>query len=175
METNPKLMSNIEFDGNYYVLKNNNYCPLFLQQINFKDEYEANFVYALWINYSKSLKDKIINQNIIDNFNNLLDNINLNININDDTNEITNKNFDILRNIPNSFNIVFGSEINENLSNIKVIESLIIPNINDIIFYDKKHYLVINKMINYQQILNYELNQNGRGREMIYIFVKHNF
>lgn len=74
---------------------------------------------------------------------------------------------------PDFIFVVIGSEINKNRDNIKVIKTLIVPNINEHIFFNKRQYLVTGKVINYQQVFEYEeLSSEGRGGEMITVFVK---
>ena len=48
---------------------------------------------------------------------------------------------------------------------------MIIPNIGETIIYGKEHYKINNKIISYKQVQDYELNQEGRGGEMIWVFV----
>lgn len=74
-------------------------------------------------------------------------------------------------NQPKSFFIVFGSKLNEDFKNIKLINSLVIPNNGDIINYNKTKWLIQNKMIDYSQVENHDLNSDERGRENIYVFV----
>lgn len=79
--------------------------------------------------------------------------------------------YNIVSNIKTSFFIVFGKDINKDFSNIKSIESLIIPNIGETIIYRNEHYKINNKIISYQMVEGYELNQEGRGGEMVWVFV----
>ena len=173
---NPKLTTNVEFVNNFYKLTNKKYVPLFLQNMNFLDEYEANFAYSLWLNFTKKFgNDKEITEEIIDEFNNFYFEIqNKNSNKNE-SNELIELNYKILSNLPNSFYIVFGSSINPNVDNVKVVNSLVIPNIGETIIYDKKVYLVTAKTITYQHVFKYDLNNSDRGKEMIFIFVKQDF
>ena len=76
-----------------------------------------------------------------------------------------------ISNVKASFFIVFGKDVNKDFSNIKAIESLIIPNIGETIIYGNNHYKINNKIISYNEVQDYELNQEGRGGEMIWVFV----
>lgn len=89
----------------------------------------------------------------------------------DEIKSLINDVYNIVSNMKASFNIVFGKDVNKNFSNIKAIESLIIPNIGETIIYGNEYYKINDKVISYQQVQDYKLNQEGRGGEMIWVFV----
>ena len=53
-----------------------------------------------------------------------------------------------------------------------VINSTIIPNIGDKILIKNAYVKVIDKIISYKMVEDYELNSEGRGGEMIWLIVK---
>lgn len=74
---------------------------------------------------------------------------------------------------PNNIFIVFGTKVNNKRDNVTAIKTLVVPNIGEQLYFDKKHYRVIDKVISYQQVFNYtELDNPDRGGEMITLFVK---
>lgn len=68
--------------------------------------------------------------------------------------------------------VVFGEEIDKEFSNIKTIDTKVVPNIGEQIAISRTAYKVVNKLIDYSSVEDYELKDVDRGRERIYIFVK---
>ena len=58
------------------------------------------------------------------------------------------------------------------IENSIVINSTIIPNIGDKILIKNAYVKVIDKIISYKMVEDYELNSEGRGGEMIWLIVK---
>jgi hypothetical protein len=58
------------------------------------------------------------------------------------------------------------------IENSIVINSTIIPNIGDKILIKNAYVKVIDKIISYKMVEDYELNCEGRGGEMIWLIVK---
>ena len=67
--------------------------------------------------------------------------------------------------------VVFG-EMKADFSNIKSIETKVIPNIGESIVVNKQRWKVTDKVINYRNVENYSYEDEGRGGELCYIFVK---
>ena len=67
---------------------------------------------------------------------------------------------------------VFGNTTLNDHSNVKAVNTKLIPNVGDEVFLNKKIYTVTGKLINYSQIENYDLNDPDRGGEIIYVFLK---
>ena len=67
--------------------------------------------------------------------------------------------------------IVFGKSIEEDFSNVSTIDTKIIPNVGEEIVLKSGWYKVKRKLINYINVQGYELDDKGRGGELIYIFV----
>lgn len=72
---------------------------------------------------------------------------------------------------PTHIFLVFGKEIKKDFSNVKSIDTKVIPNIGEEIVLKDGVYKVHRKLINYVNIQDYDLKEEGRGGEMIYIFV----
>ena len=68
--------------------------------------------------------------------------------------------------------IVFGKEMKEDFSNIKTINTRIIPNTGDNIALKDGIYKVLSRTIDYRQVQDYTKDDSGRGGEYIYIFVE---
>lgn len=79
---------------------------------------------------------------------------------------------DYIDNQPKSFFIIFGNKLNDKFDNIKLINSQIIPNVGEIINYNKTKWLIKSKMIDYDQVKSHVLNSEERGRENIYVFIE---
>jgi len=73
--------------------------------------------------------------------------------------------------MPTSMMVVDGPVFREDRSNVRVVNTTVIPNIGDHIFLGGKTYKVNFKNINYSQVEDYELEEEGRGSEMVYVFV----
>lgn len=71
-----------------------------------------------------------------------------------------------------SFFVVFGDKPNEDFSNLKVIDSLIIPQIGNKIRCFNKKLKVVDVFIDYKNVDNYRGDDPGRGGEQIYVFTK---
>ena len=67
--------------------------------------------------------------------------------------------------------LVFGDKIKEDFSNVKSIDTTIVPNIGEELVLKSGWYKVRRKSINYMHVEDYELDSTERGGEMIYIFV----
>ena len=70
-----------------------------------------------------------------------------------------------------AFFVVFGDEITKDMSNVKVIETKVIPNIGEQINFQDKNWRVKDKLISYKQVEGYDIKDPDRGGEMIYCFV----
>lgn len=68
--------------------------------------------------------------------------------------------------------LVFGKEIKEDFSNVRVLKTKQIPNIGECLTIKTGVFKVIGKMIDYRQVENYDIDEDGRGGELIYIYVK---
>ena len=68
--------------------------------------------------------------------------------------------------------IVFGNHIQDDPSNLKSINTKVIPLTGDTIALNSGIYTVIGRCINYTQVQNYQPDSKERGGEVIYIFVK---
>lgn len=68
--------------------------------------------------------------------------------------------------------IVFGTKIDKDLSNVRSINTTIIPIVGDCIFAFGKSREVIGRMIDYRNVEDYRLDDEGRGGEYVYIYVK---
>lgn len=73
---------------------------------------------------------------------------------------------------PKGFFIVFGKLANSDFSNMKFIETKVIPNIGEKISLKQGTFEVIDKLINLKNVEDYELDNPDRGGEMIFIFTK---
>lgn len=67
--------------------------------------------------------------------------------------------------------VIFGNTVDEDLSNMKTINTRVIPNIGDTIVVKNDRYLVHNRLIYYSNVEGYELNDPDRGSEVIFIYV----
>lgn len=67
--------------------------------------------------------------------------------------------------------VIFGDTINKDFSNVKTIDTKIIPNVGEEIVLKSGLYKVKRKLINYLNVEEYELDSPERGGEAIYIFV----
>ena len=67
--------------------------------------------------------------------------------------------------------IVFGDKIKKDFSNVKSIDTKVVPNIGEEISLKSGWYKVKRKLINYIQVEEYDLDSSERGGESIYIFV----
>lgn len=67
--------------------------------------------------------------------------------------------------------IVFGNEVNKDFTNIKTINTKVVPNVGDEISLKNGWFRVKRKLINYTQVEDFELDSLERGGESIYIFV----
>lgn len=76
-----------------------------------------------------------------------------------------------MKNTPNCIFNVNGVSINKDFTNVSSIETLVVPNIGDEIYFNNQVFKVHKRLISYKMVEDYELTSNERGREMIYIFV----
>lgn len=68
--------------------------------------------------------------------------------------------------------IVFGKEIKKDFSNVQVLKTKQIPNIGECFAIKGGVFRVIDKMIDYRQVEDYDIDKDdGRGGEIIYIYV----
>lgn len=67
--------------------------------------------------------------------------------------------------------LVFGDKIEKDFSNVTSIATKIIPNVGEEITLKSGWYKVKRKLINYINVEEYELDDKGRGGELVYIFV----
>lgn len=67
--------------------------------------------------------------------------------------------------------LVFGNEIDKDFSNVKTIDTKIVPNVGEEIMIKQGLFKVKRKIINYKNVEDYDLDSSERGGEMIYIFV----
>lgn len=67
--------------------------------------------------------------------------------------------------------LVFGNFINKDFSNVKSIDTKIIPNIGEEINTKEGVLKVKRKVIDYKNVEDYDLDSLERGGEFIYIFV----
>lgn len=72
---------------------------------------------------------------------------------------------------PTCIFIVEGNYLKEDLSNMKVISTKVVPNIGERIVFRGETRKVVDKVINYSQVESYDLKDLDRGKEMIYIFI----
>lgn len=72
---------------------------------------------------------------------------------------------------PTCIFIVFGTNIKKDFSNVKTIDTKVVPNIGEEIYFDKNWHKVRRKLINYSQVENHDIDSPDRGKEMIYIFI----
>lgn len=71
-----------------------------------------------------------------------------------------------------SFFVVFGDKPNEDFSNVRVINSLIIPQIGYKIRCFDKVLRVVDVFIDYKNVDKYEKDDPKRGGECVYILTK---
>lgn len=67
--------------------------------------------------------------------------------------------------------VVFGDKIEKDFSNVKTINTKVIPSLGDEIRLVSGLYQVKRKLIDYYGVEGYELDNPDRGGERIYIFV----
>ncbi len=67
--------------------------------------------------------------------------------------------------------LVFGNEIDNDFSNVKSIDTKIVPNVGEEIAINKGLFKVKRKVINYKNVEDYDLDSSERGGEKIYIFI----
>ncbi len=67
--------------------------------------------------------------------------------------------------------IVFGDEVDVNFSNVKSIDTKVVPNIGEEINIKKGLFEVRRKVISYKNVEEHDLSSPERGGELIYIFV----
>lgn len=67
---------------------------------------------------------------------------------------------------------VFGSVAAPDMSNIKSIETYLIPNTDDVIVLDEGIFVVTGRCINYKNVEKYDADDSGRGGELLYVFLK---
>ena len=67
--------------------------------------------------------------------------------------------------------IVLCNKINIDLSNIKTIDTLVVPNIGENIVFNHLRLKVVDKLIDYSNVEDYNFEDSGRGAENIYLFV----
>ena len=72
---------------------------------------------------------------------------------------------------PNCIFIVLGNTLKEDFSNVVTIDTKIIPNVGEEIYFQKTSSVVKRKVINYAQVEDYDLDNPNRGKEVIYIFI----
>lgn len=68
--------------------------------------------------------------------------------------------------------IVYGKTANHDFSNIKSLNTKVIPNIGDTIVAFGERLKVIDRYIDYTQVEIYDLDDPGRGGEYCYVMVK---
>jgi hypothetical protein len=68
--------------------------------------------------------------------------------------------------------VVTGKRLNKDFDNLHALDSLVIPNIGDTIVFRNVHNKVVDKIISYSQVENYDIEDTDRGSELIYIFVE---
>lgn len=68
-----------------------------------------------------------------------------------------------------SFFVIFGDKPNEDFSNVRVINSLIIPQIGNTIRCFNKVLRVVDVFIDYKNVDKYEKDDPDRGGEYVYI------
>lgn len=67
--------------------------------------------------------------------------------------------------------LVFGNEIDKDLSNVKSIYTMIVPNLGEEIIISQGLFKVKRKVIHYKNVEDYDLDSPERGEEVIYIFI----
>lgn len=72
---------------------------------------------------------------------------------------------------PTCIFIVDGNYIKEDFSNVTTIDTKVVPNIGEKIYFRRETRRVVDKIINYSQVEDYDLKDSGRGKETIYIFI----
>jgi len=72
-----------------------------------------------------------------------------------------------------SFFVVFGDKPNEDFSNVRVINSLIIPQIGNTIRCFDKVLRVVGVLIDYKNVDEYEKDDPKRGGETVYILTEY--
>ena len=72
-----------------------------------------------------------------------------------------------------SFFVVFGDKPNEDFSNVRVINSLIIPQIGNTIRCFDKVLRVVGVLIDYKNVDKYEGDDPKRGGEYVYILTEY--
>lgn len=72
---------------------------------------------------------------------------------------------------PTCIFLVFGQEVDKDLSNLKTINTKVVPNVGEEIIFRGGLYKVKRKVINYSQVENHAIDSDERGKEMIYIFI----
>lgn len=72
-----------------------------------------------------------------------------------------------------SFFVVFGDKLNEDFSNVRVINSLIIPQIGNTIRCFDEALRVVGVFIDYDNVDKYEKDDPERGGEYVYILTEY--
>ena len=72
-----------------------------------------------------------------------------------------------------SFFVIFGDKPNEDFSNVRVINSLIIPQIGNTIRCFNKVLRVVDVFIDYKNVDKYEGDDPKRGGEYVYILTEY--
>ena len=67
--------------------------------------------------------------------------------------------------------LVKGEVVLKDYSNVSTINTKIIPNIGESIVTKEGMHIVNNKVVDYRQVEGYTLEDEGRGQELIYIFI----
>ena len=67
--------------------------------------------------------------------------------------------------------IVYGDEIKDDMTNVEVVETNIIPNVGEYISLSRGTYIVLKKIVDYKQVEAYIIGNPERGEERIFIFV----
>ena len=68
--------------------------------------------------------------------------------------------------------LVFGNQINNDFSNVKAIDTKVIPNKDDFLALKEGVYLVTGRYINYKNVEDYTETSPDRGGELIYIYLE---
>jgi hypothetical protein len=68
--------------------------------------------------------------------------------------------------------LVFGRLIEKDFSNVKSLTTKTIPNIGEVIRLKKGTFRVVEKLVDYRQVEDYnELEDVDRGGELVYLFL----
>jgi len=68
--------------------------------------------------------------------------------------------------------LVYGDKIDEKWSNVKSLDTKVVPNIGETLMMTAGSYRVIDKVIDYRQVSGYDGSSPDRGGELVYIFIR---